>query len=189
MVGIDPALRIGVIVVFIKEQYRYKVSYWKAWNAEQNAIETLFGNWKNSYAIMPTYLAAIAYHNEGTIYELRNNQCDDSYRVFDKNFWALSGSIEGFVHCRPIISVDATHLRGKYNGKLFIAMAIDANEGIFPLAFGYGEEESYETWNYFLKRVWHYVVKGRDGICLLSDRHRGILAVINSDAQFKEPKT
>ena len=53
------------------------------------------------------------------------------------------------MHCRYVISIDATHLRGKYNGKLFIAIGMDANEGIFSLAFEYSDEESHDTWNFF----------------------------------------
>ncbi|KAM7466139.1 hypothetical protein LguiB_013701 [Lonicera macranthoides] len=189
MVKVDPALKFHVIVVFIKNQYGYKISSWKAWRAKQMAIATLFGDWKESYAIMPRYLSAIKFNNEGTIHEFSSKHFDGNYRIFDKNFWAFNGSIEGFVHCRPLISIDATHLRGMYNGKLFVAMVMDANEEIFPLAFGYGDEESYDTWHYFLKQLWYYVVKGREGICLLSDCHRSILAVINSNEEFQEPRT
>jgi len=35
--------------------------------------------------------------------------------------------IRGSKHCRPMISIDATHLYGKYKGKLSIAMATDGN--------------------------------------------------------------
>uniref|UniRef100_A0A2N9GEK1 Transposase MuDR plant domain-containing protein n=1 Tax=Fagus sylvatica TaxID=28930 RepID=A0A2N9GEK1_FAGSY len=47
---------------------------------------------------------------------------------------------KGFVHCRPVVCIDATHLYGKYEGKLMIAMATDANNGIYPLDLcGYGK--------------------------------------------------
>ena len=34
MVEVDPALKIHIIVVFVKDQYGYKISYWKAWYAK-----------------------------------------------------------------------------------------------------------------------------------------------------------
>ena len=49
------------------------------------------------------------------------------------------------MYCRPVISIDATHLNGKYKGKLMIAMAIDANNEIYPLAFAVVEKESKDT--------------------------------------------
>ena len=48
-----------------------------------------------------------------------------------------------------MISIDATHLYDKYKGKLMIAMVIDANNKIYPLAFVVVEIESTETWGWF----------------------------------------
>ena len=86
MVEADHALQIRVIVVFVKDQNSYKVSYWKAWKAKQNAIATLFGDWKESYAIMLRYLATTKFNNERIIHELRSKHFDGNFRVFDNNF-------------------------------------------------------------------------------------------------------
>ena len=42
-------------------------------------------------------------------------------------------SIEGFNHCRPILSIDGTHLYGKYKGTLMIAMGYDENNQLFNI--------------------------------------------------------
>ena len=68
------------------------------------------------------------------------------FRVFHHVFWAFSPFIEGFKYCRPIISIDATHLYGRYKGKMLIAMGVDANNHLFPLAFAIAEEESLDSW-------------------------------------------
>ena len=49
-----------------------------------------------------------------------------------------------------MISIDATHLYGKYKGKLMIATATDANNKIYPLALAVVESESTETWGLVL---------------------------------------
>ncbi|RVW53212.1 Serine/threonine-protein phosphatase 7 long form-like [Vitis vinifera] len=36
--------------------------------------------------------------------------------VFQRVFWAFHPSIEGFKHCRPVLTIDGTHLYGKYKG-------------------------------------------------------------------------
>ena len=61
--------------------------------------------------------------------------------IFKYVFWAFAPSIVGFAHCRPVISINGTHLYGKYKGKLLIAMATDANNEIFPLAFAVVDDE------------------------------------------------
>ena len=55
--------------------------------------------------------------------------------IFKYVFWAFPPSIAGFAHCRPVIRFDGNHLYEKYRGKLLIAMATNANNEIFPLAF------------------------------------------------------
>ena len=55
-----------------------------------------------------------------------------------------------------MISIDATHLYGKYKGKLLIAMAIDGNNEDYPLAF-FVVNESKETWGWFLACLRLYV--------------------------------
>ena len=55
--------------------------------------------------------------------------------IFKYVFWAFDPSIAGFAHCRPVIRFDGNHLYEKYRGKLLIAMATNANNEIFSLAF------------------------------------------------------
>ena len=55
--------------------------------------------------------------------------------IFQCVFWSFKPSIEGFEHCRPIMSIDGTHLYGKYKGKLLIVMGCDGNNKLFPLSF------------------------------------------------------
>lgn len=39
------------------------------------------------------------------------------------------------VGCRPLISINGCHLKGLYGGVMLSAITLDANNGIFPLAF------------------------------------------------------
>ena len=50
-------------------------------------------------------------------------------------FWSFSPCISGFKYCKAVINIDGTHLYGKYQGKLLVAMATDANNKVFPLTF------------------------------------------------------
>lgn len=65
-------------------------------------------------------------------------------------FGAFKPAIDGFVHCRPVISIDGTHIYGKYDIKLLIVIAVDASGQIFSLAFAICANESEETWTLFL---------------------------------------
>ena len=65
-------------------------------------------------------------------------------------FWSFKPSIEGFEHCRPILSIDGIHLYGKYKDTLLIAMVCDGNNKLFPLAFSITGGENIDSWGWFL---------------------------------------
>ncbi|GKE64842.1 hypothetical protein Tco_1519003, partial [Tanacetum coccineum] len=55
-------------------------------------------------------------------------------RCFQQSFVSLVACSMGFlVGCRPYISLNASYLKGKYNGVLFATTEIDGNNSIFPL--------------------------------------------------------
>ena len=66
-------------------------------------------------------------------------------KTFKFVFWAFKPCIDGFQTCRPVISVDGTHIYGKYEIKLLIAVGIDGNDNILPLAFAIVDKESKEA--------------------------------------------
>ncbi|CAH1429795.1 unnamed protein product [Lactuca virosa] len=53
----------------------------------------------------------------------------------------------------------------------------------------HAKHESYDTWDWFLSHVKNHVVKDREGICLIFDRHGGILKAINEHGSpWLEPR-
>ena len=100
--------------------------------------------------------------------------------IFKYVFWAFAPSIAGFTHFRPVISIDGTLLYGKYKGKLLIAMTTNANNEIFLLAFAVVNDEMGASWGWFLSclrtAIWDVVPNF--GICIISDRHKGIISSI-----------
>ena len=98
--------------------------------------------------------------------------------IFQRVFWSFKPSIEGFEHCRPLISIDGTHLYKKYKGTLMIAMRCDGNNQLFPLTFSITEGENIDSWGWFLACIRNRVTQ-RMGICVISDRHPGIMAAMS----------
>uniref|UniRef100_A0A2N9GCN4 MULE transposase domain-containing protein n=1 Tax=Fagus sylvatica TaxID=28930 RepID=A0A2N9GCN4_FAGSY len=147
----------------------------EVWDTKQKAIANIFGDWGESYQLLPKFMKALIDSNASTQVEWKTYWSEDAgCAIFESVFWAFGPSIQGFVHCRPVVSIDATHLYGKYKGKLMIAMVTDANNGIYPLAFAVMEKESKDTWRWFLRFLKKHVTKNRE-LCIISDRHRGIL--------------
>jgi hypothetical protein len=83
--------------------------------------------------------------------------------------------VAGFAHCRPIVSVDATFLTGKYKGTLMVVIGMTAENQLLPLAFALVKGENNESWSWFLRLVRKEVLGPDRSICMISDRHRGLL--------------
>ncbi|KAK3230107.1 hypothetical protein Dsin_001988 [Dipteronia sinensis] len=67
---------------------------------------------------------------------------------------AIGASIEGVNSViRPVICIDATHLKARTIGVLLVAVCKDRNEMIYPLAFGFANSECTESWTWFLKKL------------------------------------
>ena len=96
-------------------------------------------------------------------------------RVLTCAFWSFGCMIEAFKHCRPVLCVDGTFLTGMYKGQLLTCIGVDANDKVVPIAFAFVESENAESWLWFLSLIKRAVVCERPNVCVLHDRHKGIL--------------
>ncbi|GAV58114.1 hypothetical protein CFOL_v3_01648, partial [Cephalotus follicularis] len=104
------------------------------------AMADLFGDWDVSYKLLPECMAAVEASNLGSVVIWHTSELVIlGVMVFQQVFWAFGAVIEAFTNCRPVISVDGTHLYWKYKGKLFIAVDIVKNGQLLQLAFAITE--------------------------------------------------
>ena len=101
-------------------------------------------------------------------------------RVLHRLFFSFGVCIEAFRHCRPVICVDGTFLTGKYKGQILIAIGQDGQNQVVPLTFAFVESEKIESWTWFFRQLKVAVVKDKPNVCILHDRHAGILSVIKT---------
>ena len=59
-----------------------------------------------------------------------------------------------------------------------MATSQDGDTHIVPCAFAIVEGETKDAWSWFLLNIRQYVVKERQNLCLISDRHPSILAAV-----------
>ena len=154
----DISRTVATLCSLLHAKHSHWASHYKVWNAKQKAVAAIHGDFNESYVELPRFLVAIKDADPTTVTQLKCNHCGvPATCTFNCAFWALGLCIEGFRYCRPVISIDATHLYGKYKGKLLIAMAMDANNEVYPLAFAIVESESKETWGWFLACLKRFV--------------------------------
>lgn len=76
-------------------------------------------------------------------------------------------------HLRPLIIIDAAHLKGKYLGTNMLAVGMDGNNQIVPLATGVSQGETGRSWTWFLTHLKECIGEVPD-LAIISDRHLGI---------------
>jgi transposase-like protein len=86
--------------------------------------------------------------------------------------------VKAFKHCCDVLSIDSTFLTEKYEVTMFIAIGIDADRQLVPLSFAIVEKENNGSWGLFHRLVWRVVVDPGCEICVISDRHAGILNAV-----------
>jgi len=143
------------IICAVEEEFKYKISYNKAYRAKQKALQMRWGTYEASYHNMPALLHTICLRNPGSYYDLKTYPCAQKpgKQVLQRSFLALGACIEAFPHCRPVICIDGTFFTGRYKGTILTAVAADGNRQLLPLAIAFVEKESGDTWYWFLQRV------------------------------------
>ena len=81
------------------------------------------------------------------------------------------------MYCRPVISVDGTFLTNKYRGTLLIAVVMDGNNHIFPIAFAIVDSENDVAWQWFFEHL-RNAIGDCNGIVIVSDRNSSIAKAI-----------
>ncbi|XP_047250059.1 uncharacterized protein LOC124885851 [Capsicum annuum] len=142
----NPKLLVVDVISKVYEIFGHQVTYKKAWLGRQRAFKLMYGDFQKSLSELPKFFAAFQHFNHGTIVEWKHKESMSSLEVktFKFVFWAFKPYIDGFRTCCPVISVDETHLYGKYEIKLLIAVGIDGNDNILSLAFANVDRESKE---------------------------------------------
>ncbi|XP_021769465.1 uncharacterized protein LOC110733685 [Chenopodium quinoa] len=184
----DPCLRVEFIQHIISNKFQFDVPYRRAWYAKQKAIAEIFGDWESSYNRLPSFMQALQESNPGTVVLWKYKAIAEgvyysNMEVFERVFWAFKPSIDGFKHCMPLLSIDGTHLYGKYKGTLLVATSVDANFQVFPFAFAIVEGENTSSWSWFLSCIRVHVTD-REGLCVISDLELvGQLCLLGVDAR------
>ena len=121
-------LSVAAIQASVMEKWGYEISYKNALDGKHKALRHLFGDFCQSYTELSCFFLAL---------EQENPRCVVIWKTFDGNmpnteifqcvFWSFKPCIEGFEHCHHVLSIDGTHLYGKYKGTLIIVIGCDGN--------------------------------------------------------------
>ncbi|GJZ79384.1 transposase, MuDR, MULE transposase domain protein [Tanacetum coccineum] len=140
-------------------EWNVYVSYKKAWTGKQLALASTQGCPIESFAQLPFYCHNLKRENEGTV-----------TTTYIKSF---------LCYMRPLIIIDAAHLKGTYLGTNLVAVGMDGNNQIIPIATGVSQGETGESWTWFLRKLKECIGEVPN-LTIISDRHYAITLACNT---------
>ncbi|XP_077232471.1 uncharacterized protein LOC143869798 [Tasmannia lanceolata] len=170
-----------IIRQYIKSHWGITMTYQRAHLPKNIILEIKCENVEDSYRLLPTLIVEMMRTNPGTYMRVfRTRFTSRGNDKFARLFWAFGSSIRSFQRTlKLIVLVDGTHLHGKYLGILLIAVGVDENNGLVPLAFGVVETENEDSWCWFLYLVKRHVLPEEIGaFTLCSDRQKGLMQAV-----------
>ncbi|XP_028096722.1 uncharacterized protein LOC114296617 [Camellia sinensis] len=166
-----PLTRPTDVAFDLKKNYGLEISYRVAWLGVKKARGELFGAQNASFDQLRWYSGAVTKHNPSTYI---NIDCDEHDNRFEHFFISFKACIDGFKHCRPLLFLDGTFLKGRFKGNLLAATSKDRNRGLFPVAFAIVGAENATNWSWFLQHLRNALGDDRTFTFIL-DRHVGLM--------------
>ncbi|KAL7174684.1 hypothetical protein ACSBR2_033850 [Camellia fascicularis] len=123
-----PLTRPTDVVYGLKKDYGLEISYRVAWLGVEKARGEMFGAHSISFDQLRWYSNAVMVNNPGSYI---NVDYDDQNHRFERFFISFKACIDRFNHCRLLLFLDCTFLKGKFKGNLLAASAKDGNQGSF----------------------------------------------------------
>jgi hypothetical protein len=98
---------------------------------------------------MPKYAASIEETNPNSITKLDITAENQFQRVFI----CYGACAIGFTHYHPLLGLDDTHIKSRYQGIILAVTGIDAFGQLFPLAYAVVDVENNENWLWMLQLI------------------------------------
>jgi len=85
------------------------------YRAKERALNLINGSHEDAYNCLPKYCQEIERSNPGSTVKL---EIDPATGRFKRLFICFAASAIGFAFCHPLLGLDGTHLKHKYQGIL-----------------------------------------------------------------------
>lgn len=154
------------------------VPYISAWRARERLCDTLNGNEGASFKLIPTWIERVKAVQGDDFYTALQTSENGSFEALFIVFGPINLGIQTL---RPFYAFDGTHTRSRYNLTLLIAVGVDAEDHVLPLAFALVPIENEKWWSWFCE---HFVNAFNSGLSdhyvIMSDREKGLINAVKT---------
>ncbi|XP_026383321.1 uncharacterized protein LOC113278787 [Papaver somniferum] len=146
----DPNKKTKHIMESFTRDFGFDISRYYAYAGKTHALNTSWGENEKSFMFLNWYKNKLIETNPGSHVVL---EVEEGTHKFQRMFICFEACSRGFNFCRPVLFVDADHLKSKYLGHMMAATGLTGNDEIFPLAYGLVSLENEVNWKWFLDNL------------------------------------
>ncbi|KAK2644364.1 hypothetical protein Ddye_019559 [Dipteronia dyeriana] len=132
----DHAIQGGINFDKVKndnDRFKVNVDAQRLYKAKRRALDGLGREHAECFGLLRRYAYIVNVCNPGSAVHIRLQQPEPTFQRF---FLSFEAQRVGFLRgCMPFITLDGCHLKRPYGGVLLNVIALDANNGLYPLAF------------------------------------------------------
>ncbi|KAH7836526.1 hypothetical protein Vadar_002444 [Vaccinium darrowii] len=174
----NPHLTLDAMQEKLHSKYGLEASHSQLYRAKRKCQDVLEGNHGEQYKLLQTYAMEVRKTNPGSLFKMQYDRPSLTVNpMFQRLFVCFEAMKAGFLNgCRPFLGIDGCHLKGPYGGVLISAVALDGNNGLFPIAIGVVEVECKESWGFFLSNL-QTIIGSSNYIkpwTIMSDQQKGL---------------
>ncbi|CAI9263820.1 unnamed protein product [Lactuca saligna] len=160
----NPTIPVNALQEDLIQKFEMNMSRMKVHRAKELAQKHVFGDFHKQYAILRDYGLELMERNPGANVKIEfytEPNLNSNTRTFRRIYICLGALKEGF----------------KANLRDFIGL--DSNNGIYPLAYALVENETTNSWTWFLEQLGDDLeLYANSNFTFISDRQKGIIPAI-----------
>ncbi|GJW70014.1 hypothetical protein Tco_0126931 [Tanacetum coccineum] len=142
----NPEIPIKALQDQMKKQFQVGISKHKAFRVKAKVVETLKGDAELQYGMLRDYVMELKKSNPNTIVKIdvyMDEDLDSTTKFFRRIYVCLSALKDGFrAGGRDLLGLDGAFMEVPYEGHLLNVVSVDANNSVYPVAYGIVESES-----------------------------------------------
>ncbi|KAL6586488.1 hypothetical protein OROMI_001476 [Orobanche minor] len=134
----NPEVPIRALREQIQRQYKVDISKMKTFRAKNEAIKHVRGDYATQYKLLRDYALEVQARNPDTTVKIDVETEPNPHvetRTFRRIYFCIGALKKGFAAGRrDFLGLDGAFMKGPYPGQILSAVALDGNNGIYPLA-------------------------------------------------------
>ncbi|GJV54776.1 hypothetical protein Tco_1455781 [Tanacetum coccineum] len=159
------------------------VSKTKDFRAKAKVEVHLRGDQEQQYALLKDYCDSLKKANPNTTIKIdvyRAHNLLENVRRFKRIYVCLGPLKDGFrASGRQLLGLDGAFMKWNYPRQMITAVSVDANIGIYPVAYRIVELESKDSWTWFLSCLGDdFDLYANSNFTFITDRQKGLLPAL-----------